>query len=172
MLAAATLLGLGLQWGMLKLEKDDAAETYLQRTVSGSFTSYFLVAVSAEARDPWDFLDHHAELLPGFRDSVGHAATHPPGPVLFYRGLLGLCRSSQALTNGLIDMIARPRLDMRTFSLPEEGPMLATALLAPLLLGFFCAAACFPTAMLARTAGRSEERRVGKECRSRWSPYH
>ena len=23
-----------------------------------------------------------------------------------------------------------------------------------------------------RTSGRSEERRVGKECRSRWSPYH
>ena len=22
------------------------------------------------------------------------------------------------------------------------------------------------------TTGRSEERRVGKECRSRWSPYH
>ena len=22
------------------------------------------------------------------------------------------------------------------------------------------------------TPGRSEERRVGKECRSRWSPYH
>src|SRR6266498_5687794 len=22
------------------------------------------------------------------------------------------------------------------------------------------------------TAGRSEERRVGKECRSRWAPYH
>ena len=22
------------------------------------------------------------------------------------------------------------------------------------------------------TRGRSEERRVGKECRSRWSPYH
>src|SRR3712207_1262294 len=28
-------------------------------------------------------------------------------------------------------------------------------------------------AMLSRAAGgRSEERRVGKECRSRWSPYH
>src|SRR5687768_1971394 len=26
--------------------------------------------------------------------------------------------------------------------------------------------------MLAIFAGRSEERRVGKECRSRWSPYH
>ena len=24
----------------------------------------------------------------------------------------------------------------------------------------------------ADTIGRSEERRVGKECRSRWSPYH
>src|SRR5438309_5442162 len=25
---------------------------------------------------------------------------------------------------------------------------------------------------LRSTGGRSEERRVGKECRSRWSPYH
>src|SRR5256885_12175824 len=25
---------------------------------------------------------------------------------------------------------------------------------------------------LERAVGRSEERRVGKECRSRWSPYH
>src|SRR3989442_7153905 len=27
-----------------------------------------------------------------------HAATHPPGPVLFYRGLIALCDSSPALT--------------------------------------------------------------------------
>src|SRR5258707_6004004 len=26
--------------------------------------------------------------------------------------------------------------------------------------------------VLCRTRNRSEERRVGKECRSRWSPYH
>ena len=26
--------------------------------------------------------------------------------------------------------------------------------------------------ILAGNPGRSEERRVGKECRSRWSPYH
>src|SRR3989441_2900471 len=26
--------------------------------------------------------------------------------------------------------------------------------------------------ILVNNAGRSEERRVGKECRSRWSPYH
>src|SRR3989454_5429305 len=29
-----------------------------------------------------------------------------------------------------------------------------------------------PTAFRAGRFGRSEERRVGKECRSRWSPYH
>ena len=27
-------------------------------------------------------------------------------------------------------------------------------------------------ALYAATGWRSEERRVGKECRSRWSPYH
>ena len=32
-------------------------------------------------------------------------------------------------------------------------------------------AAALLVAILA-TARRSEERRVGKECRSRWSPYH
>src|SRR2546426_5556820 len=29
-----------------------------------------------------------------------------------------------------------------------------------------------PTWLIACPAKRSEERRVGKECRSRWSPYH
>src|SRR3712207_9189424 len=29
-----------------------------------------------------------------------------------------------------------------------------------------------PTAMHGLVGWRSEERRVGKECRSRWSPYH
>ena len=28
------------------------------------------------------------------------------------------------------------------------------------------------SAFITCTPGRSEERRVGKECRSRWSPYH
>ena len=30
----------------------------------------------------------------------------------------------------------------------------------------------FSTAAASLYSGRSEERRVGKECRSRWSPYH
>ena len=31
---------------------------------------------------------------------------------------------------------------------------------------------CFMLILLAIIGLRSEERRVGKECRSRWSPYH
>src|SRR5258708_38047507 len=31
---------------------------------------------------------------------------------------------------------------------------------------------CFPQTIKRDSSARSEERRVGKECRSRWSPYH
>ena len=37
-------------------------------------------------------------------------------------------------------------------------------------VSLMCAALVFGLHALARS--RSEERRVGKECRSRWSPYH
>ena len=33
-------------------------------------------------------------------------------------------------------------------------------------------AVALAAAKAAEVLGRSEERRVGKECRSRWSPYH
>src|SRR5256885_16117026 len=33
-------------------------------------------------------------------------------------------------------------------------------------------APCLQESFALRREGRSEERRVGKECRSRWSPYH
>ena len=41
------------------------------------------------------------------------------------------------------------------------------AYLSELNATFFCNSGCE-----ANEAARSEERRVGKECRSRWSPYH
>ena len=34
------------------------------------------------------------------------------------------------------------------------------------------AASVITAVTVQNTLGRSEERRVGKECRSRWSPYH
>src|SRR5260370_42346671 len=44
----------------------------------------------------------------------------------------------------------------------KAGALLDTAGLAPSAAG----------ARIELAAGRSEERRVGKECRSRWAPYH
>src|SRR5256885_11042469 len=45
---------------------------------------------------------------------------------------------------------------------------------APQLRGCECSidAGCNRALSPAAKSGRSEERRVGKECRSRWSPYH
>ena len=43
------------------------------------------------------------------------------------------------------------------------------------LLNLFCSAALVASAQFGKRflqSARSEERRVGKECRSRWSPYH
>ena len=40
------------------------------------------------------------------------------------------------------------------------------------LLGIFIYQAYWITGLYKTMKHRSEERRVGKECRSRWSPYH
>jgi len=50
----------------------------------------------------------------------------------------------------------------------EDG---RTTLLNALLL-FLVISLTYPLKFLASFLVRSEERRVGKECRSRWSPYH
>src|ERR1051326_9641290 len=43
----------------------------------------------------------------------------------------------------------------------------------PVPVETFCCSVCEPLAtLLLKRQLRSEERRVGKECRSRWSPYH
>ena len=62
--------------------------TIFGRVAYRTATSYYTVAISPEAADPLDFLRRHHELLPTFRKGAKHAATHPPGPVLVYRGLL------------------------------------------------------------------------------------
>ena len=51
--------------------------------------------------------------------------------------------------------------------LPQFGMLLTTVLVLGGLLGLH-----WWIAHRADIYARSEERRVGKECRSRWSPYH
>ena len=53
-------------------------------------------------------------------------------------------------------------------SLPESVDPLASLTVTYLIGSIFSGILYFVT----NRGGRSEERRVGKECRSRWSPYH
>ena len=62
---------------------------------------------------------------------------------------------------------AKVRVDGRTLSVAPGSTLRGAAVEAPDLRG----GAALVLAALA-ASGRSEERRVGKECRSRWSPYH
>ena len=46
------------------------------------------------------------------------------------------------------------------------------AIIGAILIAYGISIIYLPAAWIAAGAERSEERRVGKECRSRWSPYH
>src|SRR5258706_7604685 len=77
--------------------------------------------------------------------------------------------SSDVCSSDLAERSARkPRAAVER-SVPETLPVEVEA------HGQAFGAACKPDeafARIAREKYRSEERRVGKECRSRWSPYH
>ena len=51
-------------------------------------------------------------------------------------------------------------------------PMNLLAIFGGTALGMFVGSMPGLSATMAIAPHRSEERRVGKECRSRWSPYH
>ena len=121
-------------------------------TISDTFTSHYTVAISREARDVGWFLDHHAEILPQL---PLHSATHPPGSVLYYRGVLGLCESWEWMTGRLVDMAARLGVELGAFELPRQRHLLAAALLAPLIIMFGAAATCVPIALSASRIGLS-----------------
>src|SRR5436309_5034155 len=61
---------------------------------------------------------------------------------------------------------------VQTCALPilRTTPSTTTAISTPRAIG--TAPSASPGAPSPRCTARSEERRVGKECRSRWSPYH
>jgi hypothetical protein len=150
LLVGAVLLGAGLQIGLLAREPGSPLRTLLSRTRSRSFTSYHAVAISPQARDPLSFLRRHAERLPELAGSAKHAATHPPGPVLYYRALVALCEASPSLTDALLDAAGLPE---REFRPPATRPARAAALLGALLLGLLGALTAWPVARLARSLG-------------------
>jgi hypothetical protein len=110
------------------------------------------VAASGVARDPLAFLARHHEILPGLRHRALHAATHPPGPVLFYSGLIEACRRSTALRERADAVVAASGLDTASLASPPPSPeSVAAALIGPLLLALIGASTCWPVASLART---------------------
>jgi hypothetical protein len=148
-LAAAAPLGLAFQLALLAIEPGGALRTLVQRTMSRTVTSYYSVAVSPMAEDARAFLARHHELLLEMRHGAKHASTHPPGPVLFYRGLLGLFEARPGL--------ARWTIETAGMADPERrGAERATALAGPLLILIACALTPWPVAALARAAGMDE----------------
>src|SRR5947209_9850576 len=102
------------------------------------------------------------------------AATHNPalGALVFVLQSLGNI-ALLALIFLLIAMVGRERLRWLAARPDRVARFNAVALLAAgtFLIAYWCVRlpAVFGIGWWPR---RSEERRVGKECRSRWSPYH
>src|SRR5258708_25011522 len=107
--------------------------------------------------------------------------------------LVALCDASQTHGNGIVEVTQRGSLQIRGLS-PASAPVFARTVFAlglgaqggppiltsPLMgldaqerVDLRALVAALHTDLTNRGAfARSEERRVGKECRSRWSPYH
>ena len=126
-------------------------------------TGYYGVAISPLASDPVEFLQNHADILPTLLGKMEHVPTRPPGAVLFYRGVLAICDAVPPLTRWLLGTMQRAGLEVSPHYRGKRASRLATALLSPLLLMLLCSAACWPVAVLARTAGIGplEATRVG-----------
>jgi hypothetical protein len=150
LLAGAVVAGWVFQLGLAGLDPAGALRTVTARTTSRTITSYHAAALLPEARDPLAFLQRHHELVPGLRTSAKHAATHPPGPVLFFRGLVAVCEAWPRPTRWTL--AALDDTPDRPFSPPSSPASRAAALLGGLLLGFLGAAAAWPVAALAERA--------------------
>ncbi len=151
LVGVAVLLSAAMQLALLTAEPAGALRTLIGRTLSRSITSYHAVAISAKARDPRAFLAGHAALLPELSGWAKHAATHPPGPVLYYRAAYALCESSPGFTDAALDLAGVPR---RQFAPPATRSARASALLGALGLVLLCALTAWPIARLAEALGQ------------------
>src|SRR3712207_4399198 len=110
---------------------------------------------------------------PGSRGPESHTAAPPEGTPR--GGLRSLCRAA-TVTGGLTELawvgahVVMYPFGTRTAVL-QPDPRHRPGIQPPAVRALFAAdplAARIPVLLV----HRSEERRVGKECRSRWSPYH
>ena len=149
----AVLAGWLFMLALVGLEPAGVARTLMDRALSRTASSYLTVAASDAARDPAAFLDHHAERRAESSVGAKHAATHPPGPVLFYRGLIALFDRAPALGTGLLSMAGIDAVGGR-----RPVSVRAAALAGPLIITLLCAAVAWPLAALARAGGADAPR--------------
>src|SRR3712207_6352565 len=96
----------------------------------------------------------------------------------FDRILDDLAQTPVEDTERLAELAAEARDTLLAAPVPEHvaqavgGAYRALGDGAPVAVRSSASAEDLPTASFAGQQERSEERRVGKECRSRWSPYH
>lgn len=150
---AAIALGFAFQLAILGLEPEGPMPAVMSQTVYRTATSYLTVAASEQARDPLGFLRRHHELLPELRKTGKHASTHPPGPVLFFRGVIAACERSPALTRAVLLSGGFEESNPRRPRPQHPAPVRAAALLGGLLIAFAGAATAWPIERLARAAG-------------------
>lgn len=161
LLAGAVVTGFAFHLALLALEPEGAGAALMRRATSRTVTSYYTVAVSPDADSPAALLDEHAERLFEWKKAAKHAATHPPGPILFYRGVLGLCRAAPALCAA-----AQSAFGIAPEGGRREADARATALVAPLLVIVLGALVPWPIAVLARLGGADPlaAARIGLSC--------
>jgi hypothetical protein len=154
-LAAVVVAGVLFPLALAGLEPAGVARTLMDRALSRTATSYLTVAASDAARDPAAFLDHQAERRAEARVGAKHAATHPPGPVLFYRGLIGIFEGAPAAATALLSIAGIDPAGGR-----RPASVRAAALSGPLIILLLCAATAWPLASIARAGGLDAPRAV------------
>src|SRR2546427_12124414 len=108
---------------------------------------------------------HRAAAVPAVADkAIGAAASRACGDDASDVGVEQRLASGEARGDGAVqgDRLIQNGLDQRGVERPYGRDVVPDAMRAP------------QVAVLGQREAeeRSEERRVGKECRSRWSPYH
>ena len=153
LLALASVLGLALPLALVALEPDGVLPTIFGRVAYRTATSYYTVAISPDAADPLEFLRRHDELLATFRKGAKHAATHPPGPVLVYRGLIALCDHVPGLTRAVLRLSGLPEVNPLRARPEHAASTRAAAVLGGVLILLACVLTAWPVAGLARGLG-------------------
>jgi hypothetical protein len=144
-LALASVLGVCFQLALLGVGEATPASILLRKSLRPASISYYNVAVSPLAEDALGFLDRHAELLPQLAYRAPHASTHPPGGVLYFRGVLGLLRALPESVSTAV--VAATPLDpaIRESASSLLGDVeIATALVGVGLWPLLCVLTCWP----------------------------